>query len=97
MVSGSRKSGRNRLPAYVASVFSEEDIDSSNYLLVGDEKNLRDRHDNLPNKWSDDVKVNLSFHWSSWKGIADELNLVKKLLREIGEENLERKFREMFN
>ena len=87
------RAGRNRLPAYVASVFSEEDIDSSNYLLVGDEKNLRDRHDNLPNKWSDDVKVNLSFHWSSWKGIADELNLVKKLLREIGEENLERKFR----
>ena len=90
------RAGRNRLPAYVASVFSEEDLDSSNYLLVGDEKNLRDRHDNLPNKWSDDVKVNLSFHWLSWKGIADELNLVKKLLREIGEENLERKFRGNF-
>ena len=44
------RAGRNRLPAYVASVFSEEDIDSSNYLLVGDEKNLRDRHDNLHNK-----------------------------------------------
>ena len=87
------RAGRNRLPAYVASVFSEEDIDSSTYLLVGDEKNLRDRHDNLHNKWSDDVKVNLSFHWSSWKGIADELNLVKKLLREIGEEKLDRKFR----
>ncbi len=36
------RAGRNRLPAYVASVFSEEDIDSSNYLLVGDEKNLRE-------------------------------------------------------
>jgi len=90
------RAGRNRLPAYVASVFSEEDLDGSNYLLVGDEKNLRDRHDNLTNKWSDDVKVNLSFHWLSWKGIADELHLVKKLLREIGEENLERKFKGNF-
>ena len=90
------RAGRNRLPAFVTSVFSEEDVDGSNYLLVGDEKTLRDRHNNLRNKWADDVKVNLSFHWGSWKGIADELQLIKKLLKEIGEENLQRKFRGNF-
>lgn len=87
------RAGRNRLPSYVASVFSEEDLEGSNHLLVGEEKELRKRHSNLSNQWSDDVKVNLSFHWLSWKGILDELYLVKRLLNEIGQDNLDRKFR----
>jgi ATP-dependent DNA helicase RecQ len=90
------RAGRNRLPSYVASVFSEEDLEGSNHLLVGEEKELRKRHSNLSNQWSDDVKVNLSFHWLSWKGILDELYLVKRLLNEIGQDNLDRKFRGNF-
>ena len=84
------RAGRNRLDSYTTAIFSESDEDRSNFLLSGeDEETLRSRHSALTYRETDgdDVCQNLWFHWNSWKGLNEELDLSRKVLDLLINEN----------